>query len=104
MLEARPAKDSTPMATAPHPGGEPPTDADSQVSDADLITATRGGDTTACGELYARHVGAANRLARILARDGAEADDLVSETFAKVLTTMRNGRGPDLPFRAYLLT
>lgn len=92
------------MATAPHPGGEPPTDADSTVSDADLITATRGGDTTAYGELYARHVGAANRLARILARDGAEADDLVSETFAKVLTTMRNGRGPDLAFRAYLLT
>ncbi|GIG65495.1 sigma-70 family RNA polymerase sigma factor [Phytomonospora endophytica] len=92
------------MATAPHPGGEPPTDADNIVSDADLILATRGGDTTAYGELYARHVGAANRLARILARDGAEADDLVSETFAKVLTTMRNGRGPDLAFRAYLLT
>ncbi|MEV0650350.1 sigma-70 family RNA polymerase sigma factor [Phytomonospora sp. NPDC050363] len=92
------------MAPPPHSDGEPPADADNSVSDADLITATRGGDTTAYGELYARHVGAANRLARILARDGAEADDLVSETFAKVLTTMRNGRGPDLAFRAYLLT
>ncbi|GLZ81073.1 hypothetical protein Afil01_58800 [Actinorhabdospora filicis] len=92
------------MATAPHPGGEPPTDADSPPGDAELIIATRGGDTTAYGELYARHVGAAKRLARILARDGAEADDLVSETFAKMLTTLRSGRGPDLAFRAYLLT
>lgn len=97
------------MATAPHPGGEPPTDADdipdpTGPGDAELIIATRGGDTTAYGELYARHIAAATRLARILARDGAEADDLVSETFAKMLTTLRSGRGPDLAFRAYLLT
>ena len=72
--------------------------------DAELIIATRAGDTAAYGELYERHRVAATRLARILARDSAEADDLVSETFAKVLASLRDGRGPDLAFRAYLLT
>ena len=32
------------------------------------------------------------------------ADDLVAEAFAKVLDTLRSGGGPDLAFRAYLLT
>lgn len=73
-------------------------------SDADLIAATRDGDTAAYGELYERHVHAAQRLARILAKDAAEADDLVSETFARLLAALRGGRGPDLAFRAYLLT
>jgi RNA polymerase sigma factor (sigma-70 family) len=43
-------------------------------------------------------------LARQLARSSAEADDLVSEAFAKVLDALRAGRGPDTAFRAYLLT
>jgi|GEM_PF-1014648 len=82
------------------------TDADSTEvhSDADLIAATRDGDTAAYGELYERHVDAARRLARVLAKDSAEADDLVSETFARLLAALRGGRGPDLAFRAYLLT
>ncbi|HZE41885.1 MAG TPA: sigma-70 family RNA polymerase sigma factor [Stackebrandtia sp.] len=88
-------------ADEPAPG---PNDTVDEPSDAELITATRGGDTTAYGQLYERHVQAAKKLARILARDAAEADDLVSETFAKMLATLRDGRGPDLSFRAYLLT
>ena len=72
--------------------------------DAALIVATRNGDTTAFGLLYERHVGAARRLARVLARDRAEAEDLVSETFAKLLAALRDGKGPQLAFRAYLLT
>ncbi|WP_406643122.1 sigma-70 family RNA polymerase sigma factor [Amycolatopsis sp. WGS_07] len=43
-------------------------------------------------------------MARQLAKSSAEADDLVSEAFAKVLDTLRAGRGPDSAFRAYLLT
>ena len=34
----------------------------------------------------------------------SEADDLVSEAFTKVLLLLRRGEGPDLAFRAYLLT
>ncbi|ADD40515.1 sigma-70 family RNA polymerase sigma factor [Stackebrandtia nassauensis] len=90
------------------PPGEPRPSGDTgpveQPSDAELIAATRSGDTTAYGQLYERHVHAARKLGRILARDAAEADDLTSETFAKVLATLRAGRGPDLAFRAYLLT
>ncbi len=71
--------------------------------DAELIAAVRGGDVDAYGELFARHVDAARRLARQLAGPG-DADDLVSDAFAKVLTVLQRGGGPDLAFRAYLLT
>ena len=71
-------------------------------SDQQLITAVRGGDTEAYGVLYARHVGAARRLAGHLS--AVDADDLVSDAFARVLTVLQRGSGPDLAFRAYLLT
>ncbi len=71
--------------------------------DAELISAVRGGDTDAYGELFSRHVDAARRLARQLVSAG-DADDLVSEAFAKVLSVLQRGGGPDLAFRAYLLT
>ena len=71
-------------------------------SDEELITAVRGGDTEAYGVLYARHVEAARRLARHLS--SVDADDLVSDAFARVLTVLQRGSGPDLAFRAYLLT
>ncbi len=71
--------------------------------DAELIAAVRGGDNEAYGLLFERHVDAARRLARQLV-PGSDADDLVSEAFAKVLTVLQRGEGPDLAFRAYLLT
>ena len=74
-----------------------------QPSDAELISAVRGGDTTAYGELFTRHVDAARRLARQLTA-ATDVEDLVSEAFAKVLTIVQRGGGPDLAFRAYLLT
>jgi RNA polymerase sigma factor (sigma-70 family) len=73
-------------------------------SDAELIGSVRGGKLDAYGELYERHVSAAYKLARQLTRSPSEADDLVSEAFAKMLATLRGGRGPDSAFRAYLLT
>ncbi len=72
-------------------------------SDAELISRVRGGDVTAYGDLFARHVDAAKRLARQLVR-GPDADDLVSDAFAKVLSVLQGGGGPDVAFRAYLLT
>jgi RNA polymerase sigma factor (sigma-70 family) len=71
--------------------------------DAELIAAVRGGDLDSYGELYARHVDAARRLARQLTTP-SDADDLVSDAFTKVLTVLQRGGGPDLAFRAYLLT
>lgn len=71
--------------------------------DAELISAVRGGDIDAYGDLFARHVGAARSLARQLVSP-IDADDLVSDAFAKVLGVLQRGGGPDLAFRAYLLT
>ncbi len=73
-------------------------------SDAELIAEVRDGKIASYGTLYERHAGAAHNLARQLARSSSEADDLVSEAFAKVLDTLRAGKGPDTAFRAYLLT
>lgn len=73
------------------------------VSDAELILAVRGGDTQAYGELFDRHREAAMRMARQLVR-GPDVDDLVAESFMRVLTILQSGRGPDEFFRAYLLT
>lgn len=81
----------------PEPAGEEP-------SDADLVDAVRSGDTGAYGTLYARHAVGARRLAATLVRNRADADDLVAETFAKVLATLRAGRGPAHAFRPYLYT
>jgi RNA polymerase sigma factor (sigma-70 family) len=69
-----------------------------------LITATRGGDATAYDTLYRRHAAAARTLARQLVRGHAEADDVVAETFAKILDLLRRGGGPEGAFRPYLLT
>jgi RNA polymerase sigma factor (sigma-70 family) len=71
--------------------------------DAELISAVRGGDADAYGELFSRHVEAARRLGRQLV-SGPDVDDLVADAFAKVFVVLRRGGGPDLAFRAYLLT
>jgi RNA polymerase sigma factor (sigma-70 family) len=73
-------------------------------SDAELIASVRSGQISAYGVLYARHVGAARHLAGCLARCRADVDDWVAQAFAKVLTVLRAGRGPDSAFRPYLLT
>lgn len=72
-------------------------------SDAELISAVRTGDSHAFGELFGRHRAAANSMASQLVR-GPDVDDLVSEAFTKVLVQLQAGAGPDLAFRAYLLT
>ncbi|WP_185446828.1 sigma-70 family RNA polymerase sigma factor [Kribbella qitaiheensis] len=72
-------------------------------SDAELIARVRAGDLEAYGELFGRHHHAAVRMARQLV-PANDADDLASDAFAKVLDALRGGGGPDLSFRAYLLT
>ncbi|WP_186315812.1 sigma-70 family RNA polymerase sigma factor [Catellatospora sichuanensis] len=89
------------MTSAFYPAQDQSTD---PQSDPQLISLVRGGDTDAFGLLYERHLESARRLARVLSTDHADADDLIADTFAKVLTVLRNGGGPDTAFRAYLLT
>src|SRR5215207_6943843 len=76
---------------------------DALPSDAELIAAARAGNDDAYGQLYSRHVGAARAGARSLTRSRALADDLVGEGFTRVLAALRNGGGPEVAFRPYLL-
>ena len=73
-------------------------------SDAELITAVRVGDTAAYEELYRRHVDAAMSVGRHLTGSKADAEDVVSEAFARVLSALQRGAGPEMAFRPYLLT
>ena len=73
-------------------------------SDADLIAAARSGDAEAYGVLYQRHSAAADRLARQIVKHQADVDDVVAETFARVLHALKRGLGPAQAFRPYLLT
>ena len=80
------------------------TEVGSASSDAELLARVRAGDQAAFGVLYERHRLAARSLAGHLARNGADADDLVSESFTRVLRAIERGKGPDVAFRPYLLT
>ena len=73
-------------------------------SDVALIRRTRMGDTDAYGLLHERHVGSARALAWRMSRSASDADDLVSEGFARVLGALQRGGGPDSAFRPYLLS
>ena len=73
-------------------------------SDADILAAIRSGDTSAYDLLYKRHMAAAKGLARQLVHDPAKVDDVVSETFVRVLDLLKRGGGPGDAFRPYLLT
>lgn len=75
----------------------------STAADPDLILLARSSDRAAIEELYRRHSPSALRFARSLT-DGVTADDLVAEAFARILEVMRDGGGPTVSFRAYLLT
>src|SRR5690554_6559633 len=75
-----------------------------QTSDAELIAGVRAGETAAIGVLYERHAPAARRVASMYAASPRDIDDIVSESFARVLKALQQGAGPDLAFRAYLFT
>lgn len=63
----------------------------------------RSGDNGAFGVLYERHSPVAQGLARQLLRGAGDADDVVAETFARVLDLLKRGAGPSEAFRPYLL-
>ncbi len=67
-----------------------------------LLTRARRRDPAAIDALYVAHVLEARRLAVRLA--GASlADDLVADSFARVISQLNAGRGPSEDFRSYLL-
>ena len=76
---------------------------DELIGDEQLIERVRSGDSHAFGELYRRHRPAAESTARWLLHSRSEADDVVADAFAGVLSAIRNGNGPRDNFRSYLL-
>ena len=79
---------------------QPPSD--TELSDAELVERVRDGDLDAYGVLWARHVNAVTVFARHTSRRDAE--DLVAESYTRVLVAIRSGRGPTTAFRAYLFS
>jgi len=71
--------------------------------DAVLLAAFRAGDLDAGGALFRRHAEPLRRTAAAWAEQPAERDDLVAETFARVLAVVRAGGGPDGDLRPYLV-
>lgn len=75
-----------------------------EVADGALIERVRHGDRTAYGVLYERHAPGARRFARSLGANDADADDVVAEVFAAVLSALERGKGPAGSFAPYLMS
>lgn len=73
------------------------------TSDAELIERARSGDRRAFGELWRRHYRSAARVARQFT-SSIDADDLVSEAYARIYQRVLAGGGPTGAFRPYLYT
>ncbi|MDR6972529.1 sigma-70 family RNA polymerase sigma factor [Leifsonia shinshuensis] len=72
-------------------------------TDLELLSLVREGEHAHFGEIWNRYQGWAHHVARsTTARYDAE--DIVQEAFAKVLTSLRNGNGPREGFAHYLRT
>ncbi|RSM82422.1 RNA polymerase subunit sigma [Amycolatopsis sp. WAC 01375] len=84
--------------------GTVPLQAASESDEQALLQRLRDGEDAAFGELFERHAAAVRRLARSLASDRSEAEDITAETFFRVLQALRRGAGPRDYVRAYLLT
>lgn len=73
------------------------------TSDQELIECARSGDTSAFAELWRRHYRSAARVARQFT-SSIDADDLVSEAYARIFQRVLAGGGPTGAFRPYLYT
>ena len=72
------------------------------ASDAELVARVRTGDVHAYGELVKRYQSSAVRLAALITRDPAEAEDVAQEAFIKAYYALDRFK-PDASFRAWLV-
>lgn len=72
-------------------------------SDGELVELSRSGEKDAYAELWRRHASAGLAVARAHS-PSLDADDLVSESFARIFTAIASGGGPTAAFRPYLFT
>ena len=64
------------------------------LSDAELLERARNGEKEAFESLYLRHSATVRRYALSLTRRMEDADDLVAEVFANLLSALGRGKGP----------
>ncbi|MBP2321762.1 RNA polymerase sigma factor (sigma-70 family) [Kibdelosporangium banguiense] len=84
--------------------GNPALDAgEESFQDRELLASLRAGEDAAFGELFSRHADAVRRLARSIAADRSDVEDLTAEAFFRVLQAIRRGAGPVDNVRSYLL-
>ena len=81
----------------------PTTTTASRPTDLELLERVRRGERAPFGELWRRYEGWAHHVARSIT-GRYDAEDIVQEAFAKVLTSLRNGNGPTEGFANYLRT
>lgn len=76
-----------------------------ELSDDELVDLVRScaDESDAYAELWQRHERAARGVARYLLRSRQDADDVVNDSFASVLSAIRHGSGPRNNFRQYLM-
>lgn len=73
------------------------------LDERELVVKARSGDLESFEELVRIHQGTALRLAYLLVRDHAEAEDVTQEAFTRAYRAMRRFR-EEAPFRPWLLT
>lgn len=69
--------------------------------DSELLDAARSGQEAAFATLWTRHAEAGKRASRAISRS-FDADDVVSEAFTRIISTVSRGAGPQDAFRPYL--
>ncbi|WP_425323974.1 sigma-70 family RNA polymerase sigma factor, partial [Kocuria palustris] len=92
-----PADLESPQEESAAPEGE-------AIADEALLDSARGGDESSYAALYERHRSTALNVARMHTRNVHDAEDLVSEAFARILSVLRRGGGPRKYMRSYLVT
>lgn len=75
-----------------------------EISDEALLAAVREGDIDQFGQLYKRYYGMARAIAYKHTSDASRVDDVVSESFARILQALKNGNGPHSYMGGYLST
>ena len=100
--EAPMAALASPHAQASHPSMAQQALPERALLERTLLEQTRGGGMGAFAELYTLHHREALGFARRYTSCGSIADDIVAETFTRILGALKNGGGPQNSFRAYM--
>ncbi|MFI2363964.1 RNA polymerase sigma factor [Promicromonospora sp. NPDC019610] len=92
------------IGVSPRPSGSTTVTADDRddPGDVELFDRARTGDVLAVDLVWRRHYSYALRVARRYTRNLTDADDLAAEAFVRILSLLREGRGPREHAKTYV--